>query len=236
MDQIICQRTIRQPASEEQVSAEAFKAGTHLGTRLTLLREESKLSWGRSQTSSFSQSLYSAGIMLLCPMLVIFTWITLEYFGGSFLEAFSVAVSLGPFNFTARYILRASLKAYAGYCAWLVLQAVLYTFLPSKLSTGQLTPAGHLLKYYTNGLFAWVVTHLLFATAVILGLLDPAIIAKNWAGLLVAANIYGYFLSAFAYAKAYLIPSHKEDRKFSGKLMGWEDNKFCLTFSRVLSL
>jgi hypothetical protein len=42
--------------------------------------------------------------------------------------------------------------------------------------------------------------------------------AQNWAGLLVAANVYGYILPMFAYAKAHVAPSHAEDRKFSGEI------------------
>jgi len=220
MEQIILPRT---NPPDEPLSAEALKAGSHLRTRLSSLKAESNLSWGRSHTGSFSQSLYSAGIMLLCPMLVIFTWIALEDFGGSLFATFSAALSLGPLNFAGRYVPHASLEGYVGYCAWLIFQAALYTFLPSQLSTGQLTPAGHLLRYHTNGLLAWVITHALFVLVVLAGLLDPAIIAKNWAGLLVTANVYGYFLSAFAYAKAYLSPSHREDRKFSGRLTRPDD-------------
>jgi 7-dehydrocholesterol reductase len=217
MEEIILQRTGPQSASDEPLSTEALKAGSHLRTRLSSLRADSNLSWGRSHTGSFSQSVYSAGIMLLCPMLVIFTWIALKDFEGSLFAAFGTALSLGPLEFAERYVPHASMKGYAGYGVWLIFQAVLYTFLPSKLSTGQLTPAGYLLKYYTNGLLAWVVTHALFTAAVLYGVLDPAIIANNWAGLLVATNVYGYSLSAFAYVKAYLAPSHEEDRKFSGE-------------------
>lgn len=236
MEEIILQRTGPQSASDEPLSIEALKAGSHLKTRLSSLRAESNLSWGRSQTGSLSQSVHSAGIMLLCPILVIFTWIALEDFGGSLFSAFTAAFSLGPFEFATRYMPLASMKGYAGYVAWLIFQAVLYTFLPSKLSTGQLTPAGHLLKYYTNGLLAWVVTHALFAVAVLYGVLNPAIIAQNWPSLLVATNVYGYSLSAFAYIKAYLAPSHREDRKFSGKILRLEAPEAFLTPIRVLAL
>lgn len=223
MEEIILQRTNPPATSNEPLSTEALKAGSNLRTRLSSLRAESNLSWGRSRTGSFAQSFHSAGIMLLCPMLVIFTWIALEHFEGSLFAASVAVLSLGPLDFAARYVPHGSWKAYAGYSAWLIFQAALYTFLPSKLSTGQLTPAGHLLKYYTNGLLAWVVTHALFVAMVLVGFLDPALITKNWAGLLVATNVYGYFLSAFAYAKAYLSPSHREDRKFSGKLRELEN-------------
>jgi len=46
---------------------------------------------------------------------------------------------------------------------------------------------------------------------------EPSIIAKNFGGLLVGANVYGYLLTLFAYAKAHIAPSHPGDRKFSGK-------------------
>jgi len=49
----------------------------------------------------------------------------------------------------------------------------------------------------------------------VLGILDPAIIAKHWAGLLVSANICGFLLTSFAYFKANFFPTHKLDLKFS---------------------
>lgn len=110
-----------------------------------------------------------------------------------------------------------SLEAFEMYAAWVLFQAALYHFLPSRLSTGQLTPAGYLLQYHTNGLLAWVATHVVVVLAVYFGVIDPAWMAKNWAGLLVAANAYGFLVSGFAYGKAYLAPTHARDRKFSGK-------------------
>jgi 7-dehydrocholesterol reductase len=155
--------------------------------------------------------------MLLCPILVFFARIALEAFGGSLSEALSQFLVIGSFEFAARYTPAATFKASAGYIGWLLFQAMLYTFLPSKLGTGQLTPAGYLLQYRINGLLAWLLTHIAFVTAVVCGALDSAIIAKNWAGLLVAANAYGFLLSAFTYFKAYCYPTHAEDRKFSGR-------------------
>jgi 7-dehydrocholesterol reductase len=217
MEEIILQRSITKSATDEPLAAEAVKAGNHFRTRLSSFKADSNLSWGRSRTGSLKTSLQCAGIMVLCPTLVIFTWIALENFNGSLLLALSTLLSLGPCDFAVRYAPPVSLKAFAGYTAWLVFQAILYTFLPSKLSTGQLTPAGHLLEYYTNGLLAWIVTHGIFGAAVFSGTIDPAIIANNWPGLLVATNIYGFILSTLAYLKAYHSPSHCGDRKFSGQ-------------------
>jgi len=155
--------------------------------------------------------------MLCCPTLVIFLWISLSGFDGSLTAAFEMMAHTGPVHFFLTYAPRYSFQTSVGYGAWLLFQVGLYQFLPSKLSCGQLTPAGNLLKYRTNGLLAWFVTHLLFGIAVFSGGLDAAIIAHHWQGLLVIANVFGFLLSGLAYAKAVLSPTHEGDRKFSGK-------------------
>lgn len=156
--------------------------------------------------------------MVLSPSLVVFYWISLSSFHGSINAAFQVLKEIGPVNFLIDFAPRPSMEANVGYAAWLLFQAGLYLFLPSVISTGQLTPAGNLLKYRTNGTLAWMVTHSLFIGLSISGWLDPAILARNWEGLLVAANIWGFLLSSIAYIKAHVSPSHEHDRKFSGKI------------------
>lgn len=162
-------------------------------------------------------SLGCTAIMTLCPVLVITLWIALSSFGGSLSGAMEVMGQIGIVNFLYQYGPRPNLKTSIAYGAWILFQAALYQFLPSKLSTGQLTPAGHLLKYRTNGLLAWFVTHALFAAFALAGLLDPAILAKHWEPLLVATNVFGFILSGVAYGKARLSPTHEGDRKFSGE-------------------
>jgi 7-dehydrocholesterol reductase len=46
-------------------------------------------------------------------------------------------------------------------------------------------------------------------------LFSPTVIADNWGALLLSMNGYGYMLAIFSFVKAYLFPSHPEDRKFS---------------------
>lgn len=61
-----------------------------------------------------------------------------------------------------------------------------------------------------------MLTHAAFIVASLYFNLFPAsIIHDNWGGILVATNVYGYFLSLFSYVKAHRFPSHPEDRKFS---------------------
>lgn len=123
----------------------------------------------------------------------------------------------GVDTFYVRYGPELSIAVVMAYACWVVFQALLYQFLPGKLSTGQLTPAGHLLEYRTNGLLAWFTSHVLFATVVVTGLVQPTIIAVYWEELLVTVNVFGFLLSWFVYIKAYIRPSHERDRKFSGE-------------------
>jgi len=154
--------------------------------------------------------------MMLSPLMVLFSWITLSQYQGSLLNSTIAMSSMGPWHFVAQYCPTPSLPVFGGYAIWVLAQSVLYNYLPAKLSTGQLTPAGYLLQHYTNGFSAWVLTHAAFVLGILFGVIDPAWIAKNWSGLLVATNAYGFLLSAVVYIKAYISPTHAEDRKFSG--------------------
>lgn len=181
---------------------------------------DSSISWGRRHHhGSWLHAMGCASVMTLCPLLVIFYWIALSSFHGSLFAAWQAMWAASPIRFFQIHGPRADYKVHYGYAGWLLYQAGLYQLLPGKLSVGQLTPAGHLLKYRTNGLFAWMLTHMLFGAWVLHGSVDPAIIARNWEPLLVTANVYGFLLSGFAYLKAHFSPSHEGDRKFSGECL-----------------
>lgn len=77
-----------------------------------------------------------------------------------------------------------------------------------------------------------MITVIVFLLGSWIGLFKPTIIVEHWEGGLVAANIYGYALTLFAYVKATWFPTHKQDRKFSGSVMydlfmGVEFNPVC---------
>ncbi len=150
------------------------------------------------------------------PALTIGYWIALQHFDGSLSAMVSSLQSAGLVSFCKQFAPAASVRATTGYTIWVLFQALLYTILPGK-SAGQLTPAGHLLEYSTNGLLAWQVTVAVAVIATLTGTIDPAILADNWEGMIVPLNVYGFVLSAIAYVKAYYAPTHAEDRKFSGK-------------------
>jgi 7-dehydrocholesterol reductase len=175
--------------------------------------------WGRRSKASWTASLGALLIVTLCPVWLITNWIALEYYGGSLRAVAQAALKQGIVEFAVHHAPQATFQATAGYLAWVLFQAFLYSSLPGPLCYGQMTPAGNLLKYTTNGLLAWSVTHAIYGATSLAGLLDPAIIAKNWEALLVVVNAYGLLLAAFAQVKAYVAPSHPLDRKFSGSLI-----------------
>ena len=199
-------------------SLNSHKQPQAIAARKRAFTADLNASWGRSGSGiSVLTTTYCAGILALCPLLVFLSWNALEDFDGSLLTCLAAFWFRGPVPFAAQFAPAFSAQACVGYAMWLSLQAMLYTFLPCKTSTGQLTPAGNLLKYKTNGLSAWIVTHILVFAAAVSGVLDLAIIAKHWGGILIAANTYGFLISAFSYIKAQLAPTHPEDRKFSGQ-------------------
>ncbi|KAJ5097016.1 hypothetical protein N7456_007737 [Penicillium angulare] len=173
--------------------------------------------WGRTGFGrSWLRSLLASTPVVLAPLASISTFITLAAFDGSF-AAFGSAVSENGFwSICIQYGPRLSWKGLSAVACWIGLQAFFFQCLPGKIQTGQYTPAGHLLTYRINGLYAWGLTHLLYFTLCWFGLLDPGFIPRNWSDLIAAGNLAGLLISTLAFVKAYIFPSHANDRKFSG--------------------
>jgi 7-dehydrocholesterol reductase len=156
-------------------------------------------------------------LLLVCPLFVAYVWSTCSNFQCSLTGPLDVLISQS-FSLDALLTVlpKPTLFGFQLYFFWLFFQALLYVVLPGKIGYGQMTPAGHILPYVVNGLLAWFVTHFLFiAVSLYTGWYKLSIIHDNWGPLLIAANCYGYFLTVFSFVKAYLFPSHPEDRKFS---------------------
>ncbi|GAM29289.1 hypothetical protein SAMD00019534_124650 [Acytostelium subglobosum LB1] len=180
--------------------------------------------WGRNKDVGTGTVIGSFLMMLCTPLLVIYFYIACNSYQCSLsaplFEWFNNDLSLTHLiDWTIRELPVFSMHAAKIYIIWLLFQAVLYTFLPATIGYGQQTPAGYTLPYKVNGLLAWVVSHVLYFVGGYLGLWSLAIAHDNWGGLLVIANLYGYFLTFFSYFKALVFPSHPEDRKFSGSII-----------------
>jgi len=177
------------------------------------MASSSSLKWGRSSTASFFTNVGVFLILFGCPLLVVYFWRGIHSYDGSLLwilERRAGESFLPPFTTDGLLI----------YSLWYAFHVLLYLYLPSAESYGIPTPSGHKLKYQTNGLFAWLLSVVLFvAMSVGFGFFSPAIVSDNWGSLLVATNVYGYLLAVFAFVKAHYFPSHADDRKFSNSTM-----------------
>ncbi|KAF4430505.1 7-dehydrocholesterol reductase [Fusarium acutatum] len=176
--------------------------------------------WGRAAFGrSWLRSLVGASPLFLAPIGSISIFITLAEYEGS-LSLFADAVKEhGFWTICAQYGPHLTTKGIAAVICWVGIQALLYCLLPGEQHQGQLTPAGYLLSYKINGLSAWIVTHLLYGLLSWLGILDPGFIPRNWSSLIGAMNLAGFVISALALVKAYVMPTHPEDRKFSGSFL-----------------
>lgn len=173
--------------------------------------------WGRTGGGrSWLGSLAASSPIILGPLTTITTYIVLTTFSGSFWSFFTAVAKEGFWSICLKYGPQLTLKGVLAIAGWTGLQALLFHILPGEIRTGQYTPAGHLLKYRMNGLYAWILTHALYFVVCWIGLLDPAFIPRNWSGLVAAGNLAGLLISAFAFVKAYVSPTHADDRKFSG--------------------
>ncbi|KAL7267263.1 hypothetical protein RUND412_010158 [Rhizina undulata] len=172
--------------------------------------------WGRFSGNSWFTVLCCFLIMAICPVLVPVFHIAMTRYSGSLPETFAAIYSQGAISFFSAHLPRPTKEAAGGYVAWLAFQTILYLWLPGKTGYGQRTPAGNLLPYKVNGLLAWVVSHAVAVVAVWRGWIMADVVARNWEGLIVCANVYGFLLTGFAYLKALWWPSHAGDRKFSG--------------------
>ncbi|KAM0704027.1 hypothetical protein Q7P35_008259 [Cladosporium inversicolor] len=176
------------------------------------------VAWGRKSTADRTNTIAALALILFCPLLLFANWNTLEKYDASFQKAM-IAAHDYPVEFARSLTPSITWNEAMGYAAWLYWQQTLYSYLPGKQCTGQLTPGGHALKYITNGLLSWTITHATFVALAWYSWIDPAIIAKHWEGLLVAGNTYGFVLAILVQLKGYYSPTFLEDCKLSGSLL-----------------
>ncbi|OJJ88738.1 uncharacterized protein ASPGLDRAFT_737347 [Aspergillus glaucus CBS 516.65] len=172
-----------------------------------------------SVRSPWLLSVLAAVPLFVAPLITASFLITISQFEGSLSRFVTTGFEQGFLTIMKAHGPRLSLKPTFAYTCYIALQAVLFYLLPGPTNTGQRTPAGYLLTYRTNGLYAWVITHSIYALLCWYGLLDPGFVIRNWSGIFIAMNLFGYLVAIFAYGKAYLRPSHPEDRRFSGSAL-----------------
>lgn len=179
--------------------------------------------WGRSIKPCTTTKVTVLSLLTFAPLLTLIMVITCLKYSGDIPSLIADVINLNfkqfpSFDFGVFKVL----------CIWIMFQyclAIMPNMLNGKIKNykggirqGQHTPAGNIIKYNINGLQAWFITHLIFAIGSYIGVIDPAIIAKNWGELFVGANIIGYSLCIMMYIKALTWPTHPEDDKKTGNI------------------
>lgn len=182
------------------------------------LNVKTTVTWGRAgaDRTRLRSNAAALTIMLLAPLLAASFQITLHHYHGSVSELLVAVSQEGLLSVLHAHAPSFSWNGTLAYASWVVLQVVLFVYLPGPVNKGQRTPAGNVLEYQTNGLLAWAVTHVLYLGLSWLGVVDPAFIPRNWGGLVVACNVTGFALAGLACAKARLMPFHPGDSKTTG--------------------
>ncbi len=197
---------------------------------VTIQKSESLTSnktWGRASEVSLPTLLGCLFLFIATPLLVYYFYISAFFFNCSLIAPLQVIMhdtssflALIPYpTFTAGTL----------FLIWFGLQIGL-ALLPDYIhhfvkfyhggnTFGAVTPAGHQLKYNINGLQAWVISLVLFSLASFgMNWISPTIIFDHWGALLGIVMILGFALGIFVFIKAYLFPTHPDDRKFSGNM------------------
>lgn len=106
---------------------------------------ENVVSWGRKSTADRTNTIVALTLILFCPVLLFVNWNTLEEHDASFQDAMATARDY-PVEFARSLFPSITRDEAISYAAWLLWQQILYSYLPGKQCTGQLTPGGHALR------------------------------------------------------------------------------------------
>lgn len=125
-----------------------------------------------------------AAMLVALPLFTGYAFVCLTYYGGALVFP------------DLRLFPRPTLAGCLIYTAWLLLQVLLYVFLPGRSRQGAQLEDGTRLTYRMNGWLAFWCTCALLVAAVAAGIL-PATLAYDYYGpLLVAANLAAFIVTA----------------------------------------
>ncbi|KAK2611956.1 hypothetical protein QQS21_002062 [Conoideocrella luteorostrata] len=177
--------------------------------------------WGRRSQVSTVSAFLSLIFMLTAQIFILFAQVCMDSFDGSVTRGARELLSAGsPTAFLRSYLSTISKGPVAGFIAWVTFQALLYTFLPGRITLGPPTPSGLRLPYRINGLLSWFLTiGLWFGVLCTKGAEAASAPARNFTMLIVSGNIYGLMIAVLALLKGYLFPGANGDRRFSGSVV-----------------
>jgi 7-dehydrocholesterol reductase len=145
--------------------------------------------------------------MLLCPFVVIALWMICARFDGSVVDFFR-GIDWATFWGLCP---RPTWAAGRMLLVFALLEWMLMVLLPGKIHLGPVTPAGNRPRYRTNGLAAWVATHvILLAAAYPLGLFRLGEVYDNLGSIIVLCNLLALVLCGVLYYKGTHHPSSSD--------------------------
>lgn len=153
------------------------------------------------------------------PLFLLFYCITYHYFDASITSAASELLSSNPVDFFSSRIPQLTKASVLAYSLWVIVQVLLYVYVPGNLHIAPRTPGGRQLKYRLNGLRVWILSVGGAAMLCYKGILDPAFIAVHWGDLLMTANAYAFMLVVTFWIKARIKPDNQGDTLITGEYL-----------------
>ncbi|KAB8231647.1 ergosterol biosynthesis ERG4/ERG24 family-domain-containing protein [Aspergillus alliaceus] len=156
---------------------------------ISTTKYEGNRHWGRRMHVTLLSGFLSLTFVLSATIVVLFVCTSLSNFNGSLQGAFAFLPIIG-------------------YGVWLVFQAALSSVLPGKIA--------HRAPNSRRSLFALQDKYL----SIIYVEVFQAIVsvARYWAAVLMAANMYGLLVSVLALLKGYIILTSTQDRRLNGSV------------------
>ncbi|XP_063900244.1 7-dehydrocholesterol reductase-like isoform X2 [Zophobas morio] len=175
--------------------------------------------WGRNNYVTFLNWIAVVSLLFLTPLLQFYFVFSMQEADGSLTQPLLDFLKGRPL---ASYWIPNTtklIKAAKLYTFWTVFQILCALFVPGRTGFGQVTPAGHKLKYKVNGLNCYLLTLLVFFAGSYFNFWAPTIIYDYWIELSVCMQVHGFLLALFAYLKAKYYSSHPEDNKISNSVL-----------------
>ena len=180
--------------------------------------------WGRNGKVSFLNNLLCMAIFLGTPMLVIYYINTALRCDSNLVNGISCLFS-GELFGIYEYKMESLLNAIIIVVIWVTFQLILavfpdiihkiYPYYKGGVKEGLTSPGGCNYKYNINGLQAWLISLLAFATGSYLGWINVTVVYDNWGNILLVTAIFAYILATISYIKAHTIPTNFHDLKFT---------------------
>lgn len=163
--------------------------------------------------SIFRTTIVPLALLIVCPPVVLMTWVVVTKLDGSLTRAASTGITA-----IMRSVPRPDLAAVEMLGVFAALELALLLFLPGETIRGPVTPAGNRPTYRLNGVSAYVITFALFFVGAGLGWFPASIVYDHFGPLLTTLCLFALVFCLVLYAKGHLAPTNG-DRVITGNVI-----------------